>query len=272
MTRSVQDAALLLDIMSRPEPRDPFAWPIPFLAPDLSGATNLHGLRIAVSPRMGCHAPLVDAQVDELVAQAAPLLADAGASVSAASIVWPCDPLEPFEVFWEIACLTTVDGFSPEQQLLLDPLLRGVAQAGRSKGLGDYLRAQQQRLMMSVAAKVFFQRFDLFVGPVMPVPAFSVERDVPPGYSDFDWQWCPYTYPWNMTGYPAASVPIGFTKQGLPVGVQIVGPMGAEHDVLRAAAAIEARRPLYRQHPQVEDNKSTPSVQGATDHGQNIRY
>ena len=69
------------------------------------------------------------------------------------------------------------------------------------------------------------------------------------GFNDDDWSWCPYTYPWNMTGQPAASVPIGFTKAGLPVGVQIVGRTGAEADVLRAAAAIEKRLPLHLRRP-----------------------
>ena len=107
----------------------------------------------------------------------------------------------------------------------------------------------QQRMAIAAASKFFFDRYDLLVGPVMPVPAYALDRDVPEGFADEDWSWCPYTYPWNMTGQPAASVPIGFTEDGLPVGVQIVGRMGGEADILRAARAIELRRPLHLQRP-----------------------
>jgi aspartyl-tRNA(Asn)/glutamyl-tRNA(Gln) amidotransferase subunit A len=249
MARTVVDAALMLDVMSRPEPRDPFSWPIPFSIPDDLADPDLRGLKVAVSARMGCRAPLIDPEVDALVAQAGPLLADAGASVEDASPVWSVDPLEPFEVFWATACAATVDGFAPSKQAQLDPLLRAVAVKGRSTTLAAYQQAVQQRLAISVVATEFFRRFNVLVGPVMPVPAFTVERDVPEGFDSADWSWCPYTYVWNMTGQPAASVPIGFSAQGLPVGVQIVGRKGAEGDVLRAAAAIERRRPLRMRRP-----------------------
>lgn len=108
-----------------------------------------------------------------------------------------------------------------------------------------------QRLAIAAAAQAFFHRCDLLVGPVMPVPAYAVARDVPEGYADEDWSWCPYTYPWNMTGQPAASVPIGFTAAGLPVGVQIIGRVGDEAVILRAAAAIERRCPLSRKRPAI---------------------
>ncbi len=249
MARSVLDAALMLAVMSRPEPRDPFAWPVAFVMPTDLTDPDLRGLRVARSARMGCHAPLVDAEVDALVAAAGPLLADAGAAVVDVDPVWPMNPLEPFDVFWTTGCASTVDGHPEALRDRLDPLLRTVATAGRSVSLASYLRAQSQRLALTVAAKAFFERFDLLIGPVMPHPAFSVERDVPEGFADTDWSWCPYTYLWNMTGQPAASVPVGFTHAGLPVGVQIVGRIGAEPDILRAAAAIQRARPLYLKRP-----------------------
>ena len=249
MARTVADAAAMLDVMCRPEPRDPYAWPVPFsLPPDLA-SPDLSGLRVAVSPRLGCTAPLVDAEVDALVAGAGPLLAEAGAEVSAADPSWPVDPLVPFQVLWEAACVETADGFAPDRQRLLDPLIQRLARAGRSRGVAEVTRAIGQRIDLAVASQAFFGRFDLLVGPVMPVPPYAVERDVPEGFADEDWSWCPYTYPWNMTGQPAASVPIGFTASGLPVGVQIIGRLGGEADILRAAAAIEARRPLHRRRP-----------------------
>jgi aspartyl-tRNA(Asn)/glutamyl-tRNA(Gln) amidotransferase subunit A len=249
MSRTVADAALMLEVMARPEPRDPFAWPVPFALPKDLVASDLSDLRIAISSRLGCTAPLVDQEVDALVAQAGPILADAGAEVIDESPRWPVDPFEPFQVFWETGCVPIVDGFEVEKQVLLDPLLLTVAAAGRKTSLSTYSRALEQRMAIAVAAKAFFNRFDLLVGPVMPVPPYSVERYVPEGFADEDWRWCPYTYPWNMTGQPAVSVPIGFTASGLPVGVQIIGWMGSEAQLLRAAAVIERSRPLHLRRP-----------------------
>jgi aspartyl-tRNA(Asn)/glutamyl-tRNA(Gln) amidotransferase subunit A len=249
MSRTVADAALMLEVMARPEPRDPFAWPVPFALPKDLVASDLSDLRIAISSRLGCTAPLVDQEVDALVAQAGPILADAGAEVIDESPRWPVDPFEPFQVFWETGCVPIVDGFEVEKQVLLDPLLLTVAAAGRKRSLSTYSRALEQRMAIAVAAKAFFNRFDLLVGPVMPVPPYSVERYVPEGFADEDWRWCPYTYPWNMTGQPAVSVPIGFTASGLPVGVQIIGWMGSEAQLLRAAAVIERSRPLHLRRP-----------------------
>jgi aspartyl-tRNA(Asn)/glutamyl-tRNA(Gln) amidotransferase subunit A len=249
MAREVADAAAMLAIMSRPDPRDPFVWPVPFVPPEDLHAPDLAGVRVAVSPRLSCTVPLADPEMDRIVAEAGPLLAAAGARVAADDPVWPVDPALPFSVFWRLACLATVEGFPPEKRPLLDPLLLAIADAGRVLGVTDHLAAMEQRLAMSVAAVKFFAGYDLLVGPVIPVPAFAVTRDVPESFADEDWSWCPYTYPWNMTGQPAASVPIGFTRTGLPVGVQIIGRMGEEALVLRAAAAIEAQRPLFRTPP-----------------------
>jgi aspartyl-tRNA(Asn)/glutamyl-tRNA(Gln) amidotransferase subunit A len=248
MTRTVADASLMLEVMSRPEPRDPFAWPLAFVPPTDLADPDLADLRIAVSPRLGCAAPLVEPRVDALVAEAGPLLADAGARIEAVDPVWPVDPFVPFRVFWETACMATVDGTAEDLRPLIDPLIRTVAEAGRRVSLPDYFRALEQRMALAAASKLFFDRFDLLVGPVMPVPPYDVGRDTPEGFPAEDWSWCPYTHPWNMTGQPAASVPIGFVD-GLPVGVQIIGRVGGEATVLRAAAAIERRRPLHRQRP-----------------------
>jgi aspartyl-tRNA(Asn)/glutamyl-tRNA(Gln) amidotransferase subunit A len=242
MSRSVRDAAVMLAVMSRPEPRDAFAWPVPFMVPDDLADPDLRELVVAFSPRMGCRAPLEDHEVDELVLEAIPLLTGAGARVLAEDPVWPIDPVEPFQIFWDTVCTATVDGFTQEKRSLLDPTILKAAEAGRMVGVSAYQRAMEQRLKITAASRAFFNRFDLLVCPVVPTAAWSVERDVPDGFASDDWAWCPYTFPWNMTGQPAASVPIGVTSQGLPVGVQIVGPWGGEENVLRAAAAIERHR------------------------------
>jgi aspartyl-tRNA(Asn)/glutamyl-tRNA(Gln) amidotransferase subunit A len=260
MTRTVHDAVLMLDVMSRPEPRDPFAWPIPFSIPANLADADLRGLTIAVSPRLGCAAPLQNEEVDRLVARAGSFAADAGAVVFEEDPVWPIDPFEPFDIFWSTSCMATVEAAPSEKRCLIDPLLRKVAAEGKAVSVSAFLKAIEQRWAIAVAAKSFFNRFDLLIGPVMPIPPYAIERDVPEGFADEDWRWCPYTYPWNMTGQPAASVPIGFTDDGLPVGAQIVGRLGEDEKVLRAAAAIERRCPLHLRRPPLLSNGPTPPL------------
>jgi aspartyl-tRNA(Asn)/glutamyl-tRNA(Gln) amidotransferase subunit A len=86
-------------------------------------------------------------------------------------------------------------------------------------------------------------KFDLLLGPVMPCGAPELVRDAPDGFEPGDWRWCPFTYLWNMTGQPAASVPWGPGPDGQPIGVQCVGRIGAEPDILRAASALQAAWP-----------------------------
>jgi aspartyl-tRNA(Asn)/glutamyl-tRNA(Gln) amidotransferase subunit A len=177
------------------------------------------------------------------------LLSQAGAQVFEVNPAWPVEPLEPFAIFWAAACAATVGCFEKERWPLLDPVLTSMERKARTMSLIDHQRAIQQRQALTVAAWEFFQRFDILVAPVMPIPPFAVERNVPAGFDENDWRWCPYTYLWNMTGQPAASVPIGFTATGLPVGVQIIARIGREADVLRVAAAIERRKPLHKVRP-----------------------
>ncbi|SHH37099.1 amidase family protein [Bradyrhizobium erythrophlei] len=246
MSRSVRDAAVMLAVMCRPERRDPFAWPVPFFVPDDLADPDLRELAVAISPRMGCKAPLEDREVDELVLEAIPPLTRAGARVLAEDPAWPVDPVEPFQIFWDAGCAATLDGFAVEKRSLLDPTILKAAEAGRKVTISAYQRAMEQRLEITAASRAFFNRFDLLVCPVVATAAWPVAYDVPEGFADDDWRWCPYTFPWNMTGQPAASVPVGFTAAGLPVGVQIVGPWGGEENVLRAAAAIERRRSIAK--------------------------
>lgn len=248
MSHIVADAAIMLDIISRPEPRDPYAWPVPFVIPDLH-EPSLEDLTITYSPRLGCSAPLIDAEVDDLVRESISLLEDAGARIAMDSPDWPVNPLEPFTVFWKTACRSTVEATEPDKRALLDPVILRSAEADIS--LSAFLAASAQRLELAAASKRFFNRYHILVGPVMPVPAYSVDRSVPKGFADEDWSWCPYTYPWNMTGQPAASVPIGSTTKGLPIGVQLIGRIGGEADLLRAARAIELRRPMHLRRPPI---------------------
>lgn len=239
MTRSVADAALMLTHMATPDPRDPYA--IEHHGEDwLQGLeSGIGGLRVAFSPRFN-YAD-VDAEVAEAVAGAVPVLGDAGAIIEAAEPGF-ANPRDAFIVLWGAGAAKLVKPFSPEQRGLLDPGFRKIAEDGEGLSAVDVIMAEQVRAELAITMNRFFQRFDLLVTPTVAVAALPVGEDK--RARDAHWiDWTPFSYPFNMSHHPAATVPCGLTKAGLPIGLQIVGPMFREDLVLRAARAFEARRP-----------------------------
>ena len=129
---------------------------------------------------------------------------------------------------------------------LVDPGLLQIADSGSTITLEDYQHASADRIMLGQHMKQFHMTYDLLITPTLPIPAFSAGRDFPDEADYAGWEdWTPFTYPFNLTQQPACSVPCGFTFDGLPVGLQIVGPMFSDCLVLRAAYAYEIAHPFH---------------------------
>lgn len=246
MARTVADATALLSVLSRPEPRDPFALTVPF-DPGEAGRGALAGLRVGVTTDFGVASPSIDPDAAAAVRAAANILEAAGADVREVAPTWPCPPLDSFLVLWEATYAGFLDtSYTPEKAARMDPHLLAIAARGRGIDMATYHRALAQRGALTAAARRLFLDIDLLVGPVMPCPPPLAAEDAPEGCTPGDWSWCPFTYLWNMTGQPAASAPMGLDRGGLPVGVQIVGWIGQEAKVLAAASALEAATPPSR--------------------------
>jgi aspartyl-tRNA(Asn)/glutamyl-tRNA(Gln) amidotransferase subunit A len=241
MARTVTDVALLLDVIAEPDARDWAALPPAgesFLERLEDG---VDGLRVAFNPDLG-HAR-VDPEVAGLVADAARALADLGAHVEQVDLGLD-DPREAFEVLWSAGAARGVADLGDPPAERLDPGLAELVAAGRSHTALDYLAAVQRRDAVAIHMSEFHQRWDVLVTPTLPLPAFAAGREVPEGWPERRWtSWTPFTYPFNLTQQPAASVPCGFTSESLPVGLQIVGPRYADALVLRVARAYEAAHP-----------------------------
>ena len=241
MARTVGDLALLLDVLCEPDPRDWTALPPPdrsFLAGLEDG---VRGLRVAFSPDLGY--VRVDPEVAAAVARAARALADLGAHVEELDPGFS-DPRDVFEMLWSAGAARLVTDLGDPQADVFDPGFAELAAFGRSHSLSDYLGAVNRRDALGLLMSRFHVEWDLLVTPTLPIAAFGAGRDVPEGWPERGWpSWTPFTYPFNLTQQPAASVPCGFTAAGLPVGVQIVGPRYGDTLVLRAARAYEAAHP-----------------------------
>jgi len=237
MTRTVTDAATMLDLIAGFDARD---WSA-LLTPASSFLDGLEdgvaGLRIAFSPTLGFGTN--DPEVEQSVRAAVDVLAAAGAQVEEVDPGFD-DPAEAFHVLWFCGAAKVLDAYPAGSIDRIDPGLReGIERYGRGSA-SDYLDATAIRMDMGLRMGEFHQRYDLLVTPTMPIPAFERGTPAPEGWPSQLWtSWTPYTYPFNMTQQPAASVPCGLTSAGLPVGLQIVGARHADPLVLRAARAYE---------------------------------
>ncbi|HEY9538996.1 MAG TPA: amidase family protein, partial [Kiloniellaceae bacterium] len=241
MARSVTDAALLLNVMGEPDPRDAYSLPY-------DGADYLHGLdegieglKIAYSATLGGHT--VDPQIAALVSKAVDTLAGLGADVVEATPDL-ADTEAVFRIHWYSGAANLLQRFDAAAQATMEPGLQEVAAEGRGYSLLDYLDAVSRREKLVVAVNSFHQTYDLLVTPSLPIPAFAAGEEVPAGSDLQRWpQWTPFSYPFNLTQQPAISLPCGLTSEGLPAGLQIVGPRFADALVLRAARAFEKAAP-----------------------------
>jgi Asp-tRNA(Asn)/Glu-tRNA(Gln) amidotransferase A subunit family amidase len=256
MTRTVRDGALLLQVLAGPDSRDPLsidAPPADYLA---ACEGDLEGMRVGWSRDLGF--ANVDPEVGDIAAAAARRFADLGCAVEEAKIDWG----HPYE-FHKVIYSVHVAGRNHERALArpdwFEPtLLRMILDAARISGI-EYVQALLARTAFAERVRPTFERYDLLLTPQMPVAAWPADpgpfEGLPdlggkPAHSIFDR--VPFMYPFNLTGLPAANVPCGFTRERLPVGLQIVGRWHKETDVFRAAAAFEALQPWAAARPPLD--------------------
>ena len=242
---SVSDAALMLNVLKRPDARDWTALP-----PDASDCTvgindGIRGLKIAYSPTLG-YAKNVHPEVAAAVDAAARDLQQLGAHVEQIDPGFE-DPLEITTGLWFVGAWTLWNMLTPEQQAVTDPDLRAEAMLGEKFSALEVQRLNLRRGELGSHMRQFMQRYDLLVTPTVAVPAFDAR---PAGHSPMQSAamlgWTPFSYPFNLTQQPACTIPCGLTADGLPIGLQFVGPMFGDALVLRAARAYESVRPIAR--------------------------
>jgi aspartyl-tRNA(Asn)/glutamyl-tRNA(Gln) amidotransferase subunit A len=241
IARTVADAALMLDVLAGPDPRDRMS--LPPDGPPFADACGrgVGGLRIAWSPDLG-HAD-VDPEVASVARDAAGALAELGARVEELGERLD-DPHDDLELLFATAYAGLhLDGYGLQgdhDTSRLDPGLRALIERGERHSAAELAAAHLRRLRFCDRVREYMQSFDLLVTPTLPVTAFRAGDDHPAGSTPYGW--LPFTYPFNLTGQPAVTVPAGLAG-GLPVGLQIVGRWRDDRTVIAAAAAFERARP-----------------------------
>jgi len=250
ITRTVRDSALLFDILSGPDPLDHQALPAPTESYLARCDQPLRALRIGYcstlfqTPVDPVIASVVEAAVQNL-AQALPV------KITPLTLDWQ-DPLSTFETLWVGGRGIAYGKALVNQMDQLDPGFAELIKRSADYDLAGYLKAVQQRAAFANQVHALFETFDLLLMPTLPILPFCADGVAPEGYAGQDgavpWaRWTPFTYPFNITGNPAASMPCGFSPGGLPIGLQVVGPRFADAEVLQFCAAFEDLAP-WDQH------------------------
>jgi aspartyl-tRNA(Asn)/glutamyl-tRNA(Gln) amidotransferase subunit A len=242
MTRTVRDAALMLNVIAGADARDRLSWSsgIDYLD-DLDA--GLQGLRVGWSPDLGY--AQVQPEVLQATNRAARAFESLGCNVEQVDPGLP-DPADILDAMWAGAMAGYfADRLDKVRDLIDFGLLATIERASSLTG-ADLANAQQRRNAYYAQLRQFMQNYDLLLTPTLPLTAFTAGLDEPDG-----WQrktlapldWTSFTYPFNITGQPAATVPCGFDTNGLPIGLQIVGRWRDDPVVLRASAAFESAMP-----------------------------
>ncbi|TAG44809.1 MAG: amidase [Betaproteobacteria bacterium] len=241
-TRTVTDAAMLMNVIAKPDPRD---WTsLPYDAHDYTSTlqAGVKGLRIAFSPALG-YVKNVHPEVAAATRAAAQALAQLGAEVDEIDPGFD-DPIEITNKLWFIGSATLYNAMTDAQKALVDPALVWQAGEGNRITVPELQALTKRRGELGTLMRKFHTQYDLLVTPGVSVPAFEAK-------ASGEWElttekflgWTPFSYPFNLTQQPACVCPSGFSSDGLPLSMQIVGPMHGDALVLRAARAFETAQP-----------------------------
>ena len=209
------------------------------------------GKKVAYSPTLGY--AKVHPDVAAVVRNAAKLFEDLGAHVEEVDPGFD-NPLPVFNTLWWAGAAFALRHLNDKQLSELDPGLRTVVEEGAKITLPDYMEANMARSDLGIKMRKFHQDYDLLITPSLSIPAFEAGKltpeklDVVGGWVD----WTPFSYPFNLTQQPACSINCGFSGDGLPIGLQIVGPMQDDLAVLNAAFAFEQVSPVATARPDLE--------------------
>ena len=251
MTRTVQDAALMMQVLSQPDVRDSMSLPYQPIAWGEydQGVQRLRGLRLGLLLNAGCGLPVED-EVRAAVEHAARLFEQAGAQVSLMQPFMTQAMLDGMDHFWRMRSYTDLQALPEAQRAKVLPYIRAWAESAAGMTGTQVFQASQQFHTTRVATVKACSGFDYVLSPVAPMPAFAAELPSPTNDPLRPLEHIGFTVPFNMSEQPAASVNCGYTASGLPIGLQIAGARFDDLGVLQVAHAFEQIRGPQRPWPQ----------------------
>jgi aspartyl-tRNA(Asn)/glutamyl-tRNA(Gln) amidotransferase subunit A len=250
IARTVQDAALALSVMAGFDARDGYA--LHECAPDVLSGLNrgVRGLRIAYSPDLNIAS--IDPEIHRGVNQTRKVFSELGARVTRVKLDLDC-AVKISDDLCDPLAARVLTGLGRRRSKVTNPLFLESARRGEKQNAASHLNAEVQRSQLRAKMAEFHHRYDLLITPSTSVAPFDAGLDEPAGrgYSSAGSRWMSTLLPFDLTGQPSISVPCGFTPEGGPFGLQIVGAFDADALVLRAARAFERAQPIAHRHPPI---------------------
>ncbi|HEV8718165.1 MAG TPA: amidase [Candidatus Binatia bacterium] len=250
MTRTVADAALMLKVCAGPDDRDQYSLPGEKVDYLKALKDSLKGLRVAWAADLGFTKAL-DPEVRAVCEKAAKRFREFGCRVEEVEPHWP-SPQEAWGVTFSGSLATRLAPYLADRRADIEPGLVALIDRALTWEPTHYIQAWFDRLAWNEHVQRLFEKYTLLLTPTLPCRPFAAELDHPPEIADIPvgrYEWIPFTFPFNLTGNPAASVPCGFTAGGLPIGLQIVGRRFDDITVLRASARFEQISPWAAKKP-----------------------
>ncbi|WP_251977014.1 amidase [Salinicola avicenniae] len=248
MTRTVEDAVLMMTTLSRTDRRDPTRLPPSRIDwQDLS--IDLQGLKLGVMLDAGCGLP-VDPQLIAAVEDAAALFERAGATLIPIAPVMTREMLDGLDNFWRARQWKILATLSESERARIFPMITQWAARGAELRAVDAVHGFEQTFAMRRTTEAAFDSVDAILSPTTPIHTFPAEYGHPSNDPAQPFEHLGFTLPWNMGEQPAVSINAGFSHEGLPLGVQLIGPRFEDQRVLQLAHAFETWRGPIRQWPQ----------------------
>jgi amidase len=250
LTRTVEDAAHLLDVLAGYEPGDPWWAPPPERPFAETAAEPAPRVRVAVTSTPPTDVP-VDPECVQALASAAELLAELGHDVRDDTPPWrETDLFDRFIAVWQVG-----PALHPVDETLMTPLNRGLVESARRSTAADYGRAVASLQMLARRIVAFWNDVDVVLTPTLALPPVPIgwqdAVDGPIEQLQRNTEFTPFTAVANLTGLPAMSLPLHWTDAGLPIGVQAIGPPAGDALLLQLAAEFEGARPWAERRPPV---------------------
>ena len=248
MTRTVADAALLMSVLAQADERDTMS--LPAQAIEWSRLDrDVRGLKIGLLLDAGCGLP-TDPEIRAAVQAAADRYAAAGAQVETIAPFFTRAMLDGMDAFWRMRSWLDYSALPAERQAKVLPFIVEWLKGGAALSGAQVFRGYSQMGAMRDAAIAAHRPFDFVLSPTAPIAAFRAELASPTDDAQRPLEHIAYTVPYNMSEQPAASINCGWTRAGLPIGLQIAGRRHDDLGVLQAARAWELMRPEQRPWPE----------------------
>lgn len=240
-----------MTVIAQPDPRDGKSLPRDDRDYVAESAGGVEGWRVAFSPDLGFMP--VEAEIAAIVREAAGRFETLGAHVEAVAPPFD-DPIHIFNTIWSPVLAAGLKArFSDDRLADLGDETGQALEEVKDSALEDFVEAERQRDLLAHRMRAFHETFDLLLTPTAIVSPFGIAHAFPPEWDrERSWVWELPTFPFNFSRQPAATVPCGFTAAGLPVGLQIVGPIYDDARTLRAARAYQEAYPTTDRRPPLD--------------------